>query len=199
MADDSVRQDSSAVLGRPGITPPRCARVRDRDEPPEVLIASASREPVVRQVVARRRSVDRGGMAHDHPYGDFDARSHDGRYRFEWTPFTPAVVAWRRAAGFMRTAHEHLADASTLEGFGIRGMEAEHNRYAEGIEVLLEDLGVEVVDAELIVSGLDTANRNYAAANEASHDAYRQVMGTVDAVLAHQGRPRKLPERAGGV
>ena len=67
------------------------------------------------------------------------------------------------------------------------------------VEVLLEDLSVEVSDAELIVSGLDTANRNYAAANEASHDAYRQVMGTVDAVLAHQGRLRKLPERAGGV
>ncbi len=65
--------------------------------------------------------------------------------------------------------------------------------------MLLEDLSAELQQAELIVSALDTANRNYPAASDASYDSYRQVMAAVDDVLELQGPPRKPPERAGGV
>ncbi len=138
-------------------------------------------------------------MAHDHPYGDFDGRSADGKYRFEWTPFTPAIVAWRRAADNLRSARDYLADAGKLEGFAISGLETQHQRFAEGLKQIVTDLSAEVTDAELIVKGLDTANTNYAAADDASYDSYRELMAEVDGVLATQGRPRRLPERAGGV
>jgi hypothetical protein len=67
-------------------------------------------------------------------YGDYTHTSRDGRFKFEWTPFTPAVVAWGNAAGHLRRAHWHLTEAKKLNSFALNGLGGEHDRYRESLE-----------------------------------------------------------------
>jgi hypothetical protein len=134
-----------------------------------------------------------------HPYGSYNPVSADGKYFFEWTPFTPAIVAWRNAESHLRRARDKLVDARKITGFAIPGLEAEHRTYIETLEVLTEDVDRAAKDAETVAKVLDATNASYAAAADASRQEYELLRSVVDGVLVSQGRLPKPRERAGGI
>jgi hypothetical protein len=134
-----------------------------------------------------------------HAYGAYNPVSADGKYFFEWTPFTPAIVAWRNAENHLRRAQDKLVDARKIKGFAIPGLEAEHRTYVKTVEVLAEDVDRAAKDANTVAQVLDAANTSYAAAADASRQEYELLRSVVDGVLVSQDRLPKPRERAGGV
>jgi hypothetical protein len=127
-----------------------------------------------------------------HPYGDFTRMSADGKYWFEWTPFTPAIRAWRNAERNLRTAHDRLVDANVIYGFAIPGLEPKFHQFKRALKVLTEHVEEAIGEARTVVQVLDAANVSYANANDASRAEYQRVMAVVDGGLAAQ---RKLGRR----
>ena len=125
-----------------------------------------------------------------HPYGDFTGSSAHGlgSYQFEWTPFTPAIVAWRNAERFLRSARDRLTDASTIDGFAIPGLEGDHARFVEVMKVFATDVDETATVAARIADELDRANTEYAASYAASRAEYDQLRAAVDTTLRRAGR-----------
>ena len=63
---------------------------------------------------------------HRHAYGDYTHPSRDLRYRFEWTPFTPAIRAWQNAGRHLDSAVRNLAEARRLPGLALNGLADDH-------------------------------------------------------------------------
>jgi hypothetical protein len=117
-----------------------------------------------------------------HPYGDYTHWSPDGRYKFEWTPYTPAIKAWENAERRLRNALGHLHDARQLPGFALNGLQGEHDRMLGALKEISEDTEVSVRESGAVLEVLRAAHRDYAAANEVSLEEYRRLMGMVDLV-----------------
>jgi hypothetical protein len=114
--------------------------------------------------------------------------SADGKYWFEWTPFTPAIRACRNAEQKLRTAHDRLVDANAIYGFAIPGLEPKYDQFKRALKVLTEHVEEATGEARKIVQVLDAANVSYASANDASFAEYQRVMAMVDSGLAAQRR-----------
>jgi hypothetical protein len=125
----------------------------------------------------------------DH-YGEYNRRSADGKYYFEWTPFTPAIRAWDRAHRHLRNARDRLVDAGKITGFAIPGLEHECEFFKGQLKELTEDVDGATREARTVVKVLDAANTDYANAHDASFDEYMRLNTVIDATLADQGRPR---------
>src|SRR5690242_16927842 len=93
-----------------------------------------------------------------HPYGDYTHYSKNLAYRFEWTPFTPAIVAWRNAESYLKTALDNLAEAQKLPGFALNGLAEEHLQMMSTLKVLAEDLQASHTEAGKVVQVLEVAN-----------------------------------------
>jgi hypothetical protein len=124
-----------------------------------------------------------------HPYGDFTHQQ--GGYWFEWTPFTPAVIAWRNAQRYLNRAQQRLLDARKLEGFVIRELEPDYDAYMEKVELLAQDVGKAAREAEHIAEALDVANVSYANVHDASRAEYEKVKRAIDQTLGEQCRPSR--------
>jgi hypothetical protein len=120
-----------------------------------------------------------------HPYGDF-THTTSGGYKFEWTPFTPAIVAWQNAERYLKSAIGHLAEAQKLPGFALNGLADEHAQMIQTLKVLAEDAQTCQTEAAKVVKVLEAANTDYANANEASKAEYESLMATID--LSRMGR-----------
>ena len=125
----------------------------------------------------------------DH-YGDYNRRSADGKYYFEWTPFTPAIRAWESAERHLRNARDRLVDARKISGFAIPGLEDECELFKRELKVLTDDVDAASRESRTVVQVLDAANTDYANAHDASYDEYRRLKTVIDEALADQGRPR---------
>jgi hypothetical protein len=123
-------------------------------------------------------------------YGDYNQVSADGKYWFEWTPFTPAIRAWERADRHLRNARDRLADARKIEGFAIPGLEHDCEHFKGQIKVLTEDVDEAVREAGKVIRVLDTANTDYANAHDASYAEYQRLRTVIDQTLAAHGRRR---------
>jgi hypothetical protein len=123
---------------------------------------------------------------HRHAYGDYTHDSANGRYRFEWTPFRPAIEAWENAERYLKAAIDNLVDAQQLPGFALNGLSDEHAHMMGALKVLVEDAQACHGEAIKVVKVLDVANTDYANANEASLEQYQQLMGMVDLVRTGQ-------------
>jgi hypothetical protein len=115
------------------------------------------------------------------PYGDFTHTSANGKYKFEWTPFTPAIVEWRNAEGHLRRAAAHLAEARRLPSFAINGLGAAHDDMIRSLEIFQQDTEASYREADLVRRILEAANIDYARSNEASYEQYQQLMQALDA------------------
>lgn len=126
-----------------------------------------------------------------HAYGDYTHLSPNLKYRFEWTPFTPAIKAWENAEYHLKQALADLAEAQKLPGFALNGLADEHVQMMGTLKVLAEDAQACQVEAGKVTQALQVANTDYANANEASLQDYRSLMAAVDGVRANQtGRHR---------
>jgi hypothetical protein len=129
---------------------------------------------------------------HRHPYGDYNRVSADGKYYFEWTPFTPAIVAWRNAAKHLHNARDRLVDAGKLRGFGFASLRQQHAEFLAALRALADEVDEAAREAEQrVVPALDAANAQYAAAADVSLQDYNALMSVVDGELISQGRKRK--------
>jgi hypothetical protein len=123
-------------------------------------------------------------------YGDYNRVSADGKYYFEWTPFTPAIRAWERAQRHLRNARDRLVDARKIKGFAIPGLEHDCEYFKGQLKVLIDDVDEAVREAATVVQVLDVANTDYAVAHDASYDEYQRLRDVIDEVLDAQGRRR---------
>lgn len=123
-------------------------------------------------------------------YGDYNQVSADGRYYFEWTPFTPAIRAWDRAERHLRNARDRLVEARKIEGFAIPGLEHDCEHFKGQMKVLIDDVNEATREARTVVRVLDVANTDYARANDASREQYQSLRDVIDQTLAAQGRRR---------
>jgi hypothetical protein len=139
------------------------------------------------------------------PYGDYDRQSpghavlprYDprapmtrlpGQYWFEWTPFTPAINAWRRAGWYLWQARKHMAAAATIKGFAIPGLETDHADFKASFKILIEDLDKRIRESTRVVEALEIANTQYAQAHDASRKEYEDLKLVIDNTTAAQGR-----------
>jgi len=120
------------------------------------------------------------------PYGEFTHQR--GGYWFEWTPFTPAVVAWRNAERFLNQARQRLLDARDVKGFVIRELKPDYAEYIKETEALAEDVGKAVREAGLIAKALEVANVSYANAHDASRAEFDAVKRVIEQTLGEQCR-----------
>jgi hypothetical protein len=137
---------------------------------------------------------DEDRIPYRHAYGDFTHYSPNGQYRFEWTPFTPAIEAWQRAEHSLRTALDRLADAQRLPGFALNGLAEEHAQMMATLKVLAEDAQACHTEAGKVVQVLEVANTDYADASEASLQEYRALMGIVDTAVGGRSRVRQFQD-----
>jgi hypothetical protein len=121
-----------------------------------------------------------------HAYGNYTHTSANGKYKFEWTPFTPAIEAWRKARYHFMGALDHLVEAQKLPGFALNGLADHHLKMMEDLKVITEDTAASRDEAAKIAAVLEVANRDYALANEASLEQYQSLMGMIDNVNAGQ-------------
>ena len=105
-----------------------------------------------------------------HLYGDRSSTSRNGEYHFEWTPFTPAVLAWQSAERYLTQARNHLSEVSDLKSFAIPGLDVEFREFKAVLEVLIGDVEARAGEAKRVHQALDAANAEYAKANEFSHE-----------------------------
>jgi hypothetical protein len=139
------------------------------------------------------------------PYGEYDRQSpgsavlprYDpkapmstlpGQYWFEWTPFTPAINAWRRAGWYLWRARAHLAAADRITGFAIPDLETDYDEFKAAFKILIEDLDERVRESTDVVEALEVANTSYAQAHDASRAEYERVKWVIDQATADQGR-----------
>jgi hypothetical protein len=127
-------------------------------------------------------------------YGDYTHTSRDGRFKFEWTPFTPAVVAWGNAAGHLRRAHWHLTEAKKLNSFALNGLGGEHDRYRESLEEYIAHTLESAEEADRVEQLLEVANKEYAATAEASAEEYSNIRKTIDLVTTGQSGVRNVED-----
>ena len=124
-------------------------------------------------------------------YGDYNQVSADGKYWFEWTPFTPAIRAWERAERHLRNARDRLVEARKIKGFAIPGLEHDCEHFRDNaLKVLIDDVDEATREAATVVHVLDVANTDYARAHDASYDEYQSLRDVIDQTLADQGRRR---------
>jgi hypothetical protein len=123
-------------------------------------------------------------------YGDYNQVSADGKYYFEWTPFTPAIRAWERAERHLRNARDRLVDARKIRGFAIPGLEHDCEHFKGQLKVLIDDVDEAAREAGTVVQVLDVANTDYATAHDASYDEYQRLRDVIDQTLDAQGRRR---------
>ncbi len=123
-------------------------------------------------------------------YGDYNLESADGKYYFEWTPFTPAIRAWERAQRHLRNARDWLVEARKIEGFAIPGLEQDCEQFRGQLMALIDEVDVERREAGTMVEVLNTANTDYATAHDASYDEYQRLRDVIDQTLEDQGRTR---------
>jgi hypothetical protein len=123
-------------------------------------------------------------------YGDYNRVSADGKYWFEWTPFTPAVRAWESAERHLRNARDWLVEARKIQGFAIPGLEHDCEHFKGQLRVLTEDVDDAAKESRKVVQVLHVANTDYADAHDASYDEYQRLRTVIDQTLAAQGRPR---------
>jgi hypothetical protein len=128
---------------------------------------------------------------HRHAYGDYTHYNQGFTYRFEWTPFTPAIQAWQNAEYYLKAALDNLADAQKLPGFALNGLADEHVQMMAVLKVLAEDTQACHVEAGKVVKVLEVANTDYANSNEASLAEYQKLMGVIDGVRTTQGGTRR--------
>jgi hypothetical protein len=120
------------------------------------------------------------------PYGQFTG---DGNYWFEWTPFTPAINAWRKAGWYLWRAHAHLDNANKISGFAIPGLETDYAEFNEELKIVTDDLNSRVVESKKVVEALEVASRDYAKANVASYGEYMRLQKIIMDGLTAQKRP----------
>ena len=123
-------------------------------------------------------------------YGEYNQVSADGKYYFEWTPFTPAIRAWERAERHLRNAHDRLVEARKLEGFAIPGLEHDGEHFKGQLKMLIDDVAESTREARHVVQVLGVANSDYARANDASYEEYQSLRDVIDQTLEDQGRRR---------
>jgi hypothetical protein len=123
-------------------------------------------------------------------YGDYNRESADGKYWFEWTPFTPAIRAWERAHRHLRNARDRLVDARKIKGFAIPGLEHDCEQFKGAMERLIDDVDESTREAGHVIQVLETANTDYANAHDASYDEYQRLRDVIDQTLEDQGRRR---------
>jgi hypothetical protein len=123
-------------------------------------------------------------------YGDYNLESADGKYYFEWTPFTPAIRAWERAQRHLRNARDRLVDARTIQGFAIPGLEHDCEHFKGQLTALIDEVDLAGREAGTVVEALNTANTDYATAHDASYDEYQRLRDVIDQTLEDQGRRR---------
>jgi hypothetical protein len=121
-----------------------------------------------------------------HQYGDYTHTSPGGGYRFEWTPYTPAIVAWQKAEFRIRSVLANLRAARQLPGFALNGLQGEHQRMMTALDKFIEDGETSRREALNVIRVLEEAHRDYAAANEASYEEYQRVMALIDGVIGDQ-------------
>lgn len=126
-----------------------------------------------------------------HAYGDYTHYNPSLTYRFEWTPFTPAIQAWQNAEYYLKAALEDLADAQKLPGFALNGLADEHVQMMATLKVLAEDTQACHTEAGKVVKVLEVANTDYAHSNEASLAEYQKLIGVIDGVRSSQGSTRR--------
>jgi hypothetical protein len=123
-------------------------------------------------------------------YGDYNLESADGKYYFEWTPFTPAIRAWERAQRHLRNARDLLIEARKIKGFAIPGLEHDCEHFKGQLTGLIDEVDGSRREADTVVQVLNTANTDYATAHDASYDEYRHLRDVIDQTLEAQGRRR---------
>ena len=123
-------------------------------------------------------------------YGDYNLESADGKYYFEWTPFTPAIRAWERAHRHLQNARDRLVDARKIEGFAIPGLEHDCEQFKGQMKLLIDDVDEATREARKVVQVLDVANTDYATAHDASYEEYQRLRDVIDQTLEDQGRRR---------
>ena len=122
-------------------------------------------------------------------YGDYNLETADGKYYFEWTPFTPAIRAWDAPNGTCSThvtgwpTRARSKASRSRSRARLRAIqrpdEAAHRRRGRG-----DPGGREVVQV------LETANTDYATAHDASYEEYQRLRDVIDQTLEDQGRRR---------
>jgi hypothetical protein len=123
-------------------------------------------------------------------YGDYNLETADGKYYFEWTPFTPAIKAWERAHRHLRNARDRLVDARKIKGFAIPGLEHDCEQFKGAMERLIDDVDESTREAANVVHVLNVANTDYANAHDASKKEYQRLRDVIDQTLEDQGRTR---------
>jgi hypothetical protein len=126
-----------------------------------------------------------------HRYGDYTHLSRNGQYRFEWTPFTPAITAWQNAAYYLQQALADLADAQKSQGFALNGLAQQHEKMVASIKQFAKELELSHTEAGKVVKVLENAHKDYSAANEASLEQYQSLMRLIDGVTTGQTTAHK--------
>ena len=121
-----------------------------------------------------------------HLYGNFTRR--EGEYWFEWTPFTPAVLAWQSAERYLQRALDDLHNAQQIYGFALPGLETEFDQFKKAVQALTRHVEDRRRAARSVTSALDAANTSYARVHDATAAEYQRVMGIVNAAVQAQGR-----------
>jgi hypothetical protein len=129
-----------------------------------------------------------------HAYGDYTHYNGNLTYRFEWTPFTPAIRAWQNAENYLKAALGDLADAQKLTGFALNGLADEHVQMMATLKVLAEDTQACHTEAGKVVKVLEVANTDYANSNEASLEEYKKLMAAIDGTRTTQGTTRRTQD-----
>jgi hypothetical protein len=129
---------------------------------------------------------DEDRVPYRHSYGNYTHLSGNLQYRFEWTPFTPAIVAWQRAESSLKSALDHLVEAQKLDGLGLNGLASEHERLIGSLKVLADDTHESHVEAGKVVDALQVANTDYAASAESSLAEYQALMKAIDGTTSRQ-------------
>jgi hypothetical protein len=123
-------------------------------------------------------------------YGDYNLETADGKYYFEWTPFTPAIKAWERAHRHLQNARDRLVDARKIKGFAIPGLEQDYEDFKAQLTGLIDKVDEAWWEARMVLVVLNVANTDYATVHDASHDEYQRLRDVIDQTLEAQGRRR---------
>jgi hypothetical protein len=113
-------------------------------------------------------------------YGDFTHLSRNGKYTFEWTPFLPAIEAWKNVRDHLQRALGDMAEAQGSEGFALNGLASRHAKMMGSLGEFTKEVQVSLEEAGGVIEVLEVAHRDYAAANEASLQQYQALMAITD-------------------
>jgi hypothetical protein len=121
-----------------------------------------------------------------HPYGDYTGQRPG--YEFEWSPITPAIIAWQKAERALQAAVGDLAEARKSQGFGLNGLAGQHALMLQSLQEFIEELTLTVQAARETVKVLEVAHRDYTAANDASLEEYLALTRLLDGVRTEYSR-----------